>query len=530
MNVSLHGSDHHHQHVLSGRILQKQRFQYFYGLFHRLGAADQLRQKILALIKQFAHFIDGRKQTGIQDHSGFLSCIQGRLGNGLDTAPISLQNGVIQLLKRLRKSAFDIGSPGRNRCFLTVSVDSRNPIPLLKELLSLLLCLGLPSGSYFIHALNISNISIFLCQQKIRSQSAAYQQFLGGIGDGHRQSLADSQREESGIHKYTLRHSKGDVGQSADGSQSILFAEANGFQSLYGSPPVGSYSGNQPVYYDILRSQPDLISSLQHGLNNIDLLLQVFRQSLVRQRQQNKHSAVFFGYGQQLLILLLLKGNRVDQRSARIASKCSLQYFHMAGIQGERQIGDTAYLLNGAQHHLLFINTAHSHIDVKNCGTCSLLLLRKLKHHIHFTLAQLLLQLLFAGRIDSLSHDEKSSVQSKGYRTSLRCQIVNVRVSSPEGGNLLFSVTAVQSPDKIGRGAAAAPQYGGAGICQHLHLGDKFFRIHAVTGFPVSIQEGKSCIGFGDHRNVPGHRDHIANDLFHMGRTCRTIDSQGTDP
>ena len=67
----------------------------------------------------------------------------------------------------------------------------------------------------------------------------------------------------------------------------------------------------------------------------------------------------------------------------------------MAGIDGQRQLRHTRYLFQRLQHHRLFVDSAHAHVDIQNRRTAFFLLLCELRYKFKAALAQLLLQLLF---------------------------------------------------------------------------------------------------------------------------------------
>ena len=66
MDISFHRGNDHHRHFFSGASGLQQRFQHLDGILHGFRTGNQLRQKILALIKEFTYPINGRKQYLIQ--------------------------------------------------------------------------------------------------------------------------------------------------------------------------------------------------------------------------------------------------------------------------------------------------------------------------------------------------------------------------------------------------------------------------------------------------------------------------------
>ena len=92
----------------------------------------------------------------------------------------------------------------------------------------------------------------------------------------------------------------------------------------------------------------------------------------------------------------------------------------MTGINTKRTVHRRRHFIDDLLHHFFFINTIHSHIDIENACTVLLLRHRHLANQIQSALAKLCLQLLFAGRIDTLADHDKSTVQCNFYILSFR--------------------------------------------------------------------------------------------------------------
>ncbi len=259
------------------------------------------------------------------------------------------------------------------------------------------------------------------------------------------------------------------------------------------------------------------------------LLLQAFRQSLIRQRQQDKHGPVFLYDRQEFFKFLCLQRNGIHQRPAGIMAKRRLQHIHMAGIYGQGQMGHAADLLQGSQHSLFLVNAAHAHVHVQNPRAAALLLLRKLRHLVKNSVPQLRLQQLLARRIDSLTHYEEIIVQPEAFRPAFRGQ-------APDSLFPVFSLgyracpNAVMKPFyMLRRCPAAAPQNGGSRLSQQRHLLRELFRVHIIIGFSVCVQKRQACIGLCNNGN-PCAAGHIGYDLLHCGRPRGTVCPDGSSP
>ena len=67
-------------------------------------------------------------------------------------------------------------------------------------------------------------------------------------------------------------------------------------------------------------------------MDNILFLLNILRQSLIGQREKNKHSTILFGNRKQPLHFFLLHGDGIDQGTPRIDPKCRLDHLNITGI------------------------------------------------------------------------------------------------------------------------------------------------------------------------------------------------------
>ncbi len=193
-------------------------------------------------------------------------------------------------------------------------------------------------------------------------------------------------------------------------------------------------------------------------------------------------------------------------------------------------MGHAAYLLQGPQHGLLFVDAAHAHVHVQDLRAALLLLLRELHHLIEIPLPQLGLQQLFPGGIDALPHDQEAALQTEGHRTALRSQ--ETRPCLPPGHFLHrpLSKGGVNAPDEFRRGPATPAQNGSARLHQKPHLLREFLRPHVIAGLPPLVQEGKPRIGLRDDRKPFRAGRHIRHHLPHLGRPGGAVDAHGIGP
>ncbi len=207
-----------------------------------------------------------------------------------------------------------------------------------------------------------------------------------------------------------------------------------------------------------------------------------------------------------------------------------LQYIHMAGIQRQGQIRHAAYLFQGAQHHLLFIDSAHSHIDIQNSGSALLLLPGELQHFVKAALPQLGLKHLFSGGINSFPHNQKPIFQTESDCPALGGKYPGRIFPSPDVRYRTFSNTPAKSLYVFGACPAASSQYGGPCLRQKFHLPCKFLRCHAVAALPILIQIRQSGVGFCNNGNTGSTRNHVGHKPAHLPGSGGTIDTYGRRP
>ena len=137
-------------------------------------------------------------------------------------------------------------------------------------------------------------------------------------------------------------------------------------------------------------------------------------------------------------------------------AKGCFQNLHITGIQRQRQVRHAAYLFQCPQHTGFFINTAHTHIDVQYLCTAGFLLLGELDYFLETAFLKLCLQCLLPGRIDALSHNKKTILQSKAVGNTFGGQIPDALRSSDCCNLCLRTKTVMDLSDKFRGGTATA--------------------------------------------------------------------------
>ncbi len=112
------------------------------------------------------------------------------------------------------------------------------------------------------------------------------------------------------------------------------------------------------------------------------LFFRALRQARIRQREQNKHRAVFLRNRKQPLDFFFFQRNRINQRPPRINPQRRLNDIHMTRINTERTVHRGSDFINRFQHHFFLVDAVHPHIDIENLGAVFLLLKRHRAHEI----------------------------------------------------------------------------------------------------------------------------------------------------
>ena len=86
----------------------------------------------------------------------------------------------------------------------------------------------------------------------------------------------------------------------------------------------------------------------------------------------------------------------------------------MTGIQRKRELDRLRHLFHRLEHQRLFIYAAHSHINIQDGRSRSLLLFGKLYRPLKTALPQLFLEFLLSGGIDPLANDQEGIGETEG--------------------------------------------------------------------------------------------------------------------
>ena len=224
-----------------------------------------------------------------------------------------------------------------------------------------------------------------------------------------------------------------------------------------------------------------------------------FRDPLVGNRKQDKHSPVLFRCADQTAEFGFFAGNGIDQGPARIDPERGLQDFRKAGVDAERQVRYHSQFVDHIGHCPLLVDSACPAVHVEYGGAGLLLLSRHFPHKIEPPFPKFFLQLFLSGGINPF-HDHLKALS--GY--DLRYFSFGAEYP-PFFRFYRKRLYPVQLPDEgsdmLRRRTAAAPDYPGAGPDQVQAAFREYFRRHPVNR-PIALQLGNPRIGLYDDRNL----------------------------
>ena len=233
--------------------------------------------------------------------------------------------------------------------------------------------------------------------------------------------------------------------------------------------------------------------------------------------------AVLFAEGQDPLQHLRLAVHRVDDGLAVIDPQAPLEGVGVGGIQLQRQAHHALQGLDHLLHDGRLVHTGSAHIDVQHLCAGLGLADGLLEDVVHISLAEGLLEPLFAGGVDALSHHGDAIHRDKIHR---RAEHRGHGVGSP--ARPAVGEDAVQQPDEIGGGAAAAARREELQLPVGLHLHGKELGGDVVA---AAVGPGQARVGLDEDREISGHglRQPLGHgeDLF---GSQRAVDAHGVGP
>ena len=423
----------------------------------RLGGAEKLGQKYLALFIALAHLVQGGDQVAL--HQGELVLrLQGGLGQLAGIGPQAPDDGLVQC-------HFRRGRGGRR--------------------------LGVHAGE----AVHVGPALPVLAGEHPKSRHGVHHLPLVGVDDGQAQSGPQGLDEEILGDERPVGQAEGDVGHAQHRPQAqFLMDGPHRPQGLYCLVLLGGDRQRQAVDPHILFGDAVGQGRLQDAAGNGHPALRRLGNAVFVQSQAHHGGAVFFHDGQQPLQHRRVAVDGVHRRLAVVHPQARFQSRRVGGVQLQGDVQGALQLFHhpGQHGHLVHAGIAHVHVQDIRSGVH--LLEAHIQDIIQVLLQQGLLEPLFAGGVDALA-DDPHAVQPQRLRGG-----ANKRhgVIVPLGRR--FALQRRRHGPDIGRGRAAAAaeqrdaqvQAGGQGRREGL-------RSHVV----VAVHRVRQArVGLGDHRQA----------------------------
>ena len=233
--------------------------------------------------------------------------------------------------------------------------------------------------------------------------------------------------------------------------------------------------------------------------------------------------AVLFAQGQNGVQLFRLAVHRVDDGLAVVDPQAPFQRLDMRGIQLQRQADHALQRLDHLLHQGRLIHAGRTYVHIQDLGPGLGLAHGLFQHIVHIPFPQGLLEPLFSGGIDALTHHRDAvHIHAVHGAAHHRLHWV-VRAARPAIGK-----HAVQQLDEFRGGAAAAACSKQAQFPVGLHLHGVELRGDIVAR---AIGAGQACVGLDEHREAAGQG--LGQPLCHgedLLGAKRAVDPHGIGP
>ena len=347
-------------------------------------------------------------------------------------------------------------------------------------------------------ALNVFGALRVAVGQHIVSVHCRHHVLAGRVHDGEVKARIHRHGEEGGVQIGAAGQAEADVGHAQNGAHPQLFFA--GFQCLHGGQNVlllGAGGQGQAVDVDVLPRDADGKGRLRDAAGNGHPVLGGGQNAPLIDGKTHDGRTVLFAQGQDRVQLFLLAVGRVDDGLAVVHAQTVFQRLHIGGIQLQRQAGDALQGLDHLGHQGRLVHAGCTHVHVQHLSTGFHLTDRLLQNVVHILFPQCLLEALFAGGVDALTHHRDAVHIDKVHR---RAEHRGHFVGRTAG--YAACKNAVQQLDELRRGAAAAARRKQVQVPVGLHFHGEELRSDIVA---AAVGPGQTRIGLDEHRKVAGH-------------------------
>ena len=361
---------------------------------------------------------------------------------------------------------------------------------------------GLPDGCGRGHAVGIPLDVLCALRvaigQHVIGVNRRHHLLAGGVHDGKVKPRIHRHGEEGGVQVGAAGQAEADVGHAQNRAHAQLFFA--GLQRLHGSQNIlllGAGSQGQAVDVDVLPRDAGLQCRRCDAAGNGHAVLGGGQDAPLIDGKAHDGRTVLFAQGQNRVQLFLLAVGRVDDGLAVVHAQAVFQRLHIGGIQLQRQAGDALQGLDHLGHQGRLVHAGCAHVHVQHLSTGFHLTDRLLQNVVHILFPQCLLEALFAGGVDALTHHRDAVHIDKVHRrTQHRGHFVGRTAGYAACKN------AVQQLDELRRGAAAAARREQMQFPVGLHFHGEELRGDIVA---AAVGPGQARIGLDEHRKVAGH-------------------------
>ena len=327
-----------------------------------------------------------------------------------------------------------------------------------------------------------------------------------------------AQQRAGGQTKADVRHA-----ERAFDAQAFL-TQGHGAQDLFGLALIGRGGHDQAVDEDAVRSDA-VAGGLGHdALGDGKASLGGIGNAAFVEREADDVGAVMGDQWKDLIHDLLFAIDRVDDGLAGVAAHGGLDGCGVGGVDLQRQERGTLELLGGLLDDLDLVDLGQAHVDVQDIGTLLLLADALAYDVVKVTVAQGLLQALFAGGIDALADDgDLVTIAGKVYdRLSARDRHAGLAVA--RAGRVIVDKRA-QGGHVRRRGSATAAHNAYAVLDHAVDGFGVFGGLDVKDGVTVVVHVGESCVGL-HHNGLVRNGEHTYGESSELGRSLAAVNAQ----
>jgi len=228
------------------------------------------------------------------------------------------------------------------------------------------------------------------------------------VDDRARQTALHRHGEEVRVDNLTLRQTERNVRYAENRvTVQLITNAAQRFKRYESRTAVRRNGHRQTVNHDILMRNTVFLRCIVNLLCNPDAALCRGRNAVFIQCQTNNNTAVLAYKREHGFHAFHLAADRIDHRLTVVQAHAALHCDGIRGVNLQRQRDNTLQARNNALHHHGFVDFRQTDVDIKDM--CAAVLLRHAftEDVLDVILAQSCLEFALAGRVDTLTDDNR---------------------------------------------------------------------------------------------------------------------------